>query len=94
MAKILSSGVDTVADSIRQRFDSLTRAERQLANTLLENYPVSGLGSITQVAEKSAVSSPTVLRMVKKLGFKGFPEFKIELRRELETKIADPIYQW
>ncbi len=91
MAKILSSGVDTVADSIRQHFDSLTRAERQLANTILENYPVSGLGSITQVAENLAVSSPTVLRMVKKLGFKGFPEFKIELRRELETKIAGPI---
>jgi DNA-binding MurR/RpiR family transcriptional regulator len=81
----------TIAESIRLAFDSLTRAERQLANTIVENYPVSGLGSITQVAEKSGVSSPTIVRMVKKLGFKGFPEFQTELRRELEAKIAGPI---
>lgn len=82
---------DTIADAISQAFDSLTRAERQLANTIVENYPVSGLGTITQVAEKSGVSSPTIVRMVKKLGFKGFPDFQIQLRRELEAKITGPI---
>ena len=82
---------DTIADAISQAFDSLTRAERQLANTIVENYPVSGLGTITQVAEKSGVSSPTIVRMVKKLGFKGFPDFQIKLRRELEAKITGPI---
>ena len=57
-----SSADNTIAESIRLAFDSLTRAERQLANTIVENYPVSGLGSITQVAEKSGVSSPTIVR--------------------------------
>ena len=81
----------TVAESIQLAFPRLTRAERQLANLIAENYPVSGLGSITQVAEKAGVSSPTIVRMVKKLGFKGFPEFQLELRRELEAKICGPI---
>ncbi|HIC80352.1 MAG TPA: MurR/RpiR family transcriptional regulator, partial [Kiloniellaceae bacterium] len=53
----------TVAERIRGHFESLTRAERQLANTMLANYPVSGLGSITAVSESAGVSTPTVARM-------------------------------
>ncbi|MCF8481092.1 MAG: MurR/RpiR family transcriptional regulator [Rhodospirillum sp.] len=81
----------TVAERIRARFDDLTRAERQLANTILENYPVSGLGSITTVAEASGVSTPTVARMAKKLGFGGFPDLQGALRGELEATISSPI---
>lgn len=81
----------TVAEKIRSKFEQLTRAERQLANAMLENYPVSGLGSITSVAEISNVSTPTVVRMAKKLGFKGFPEMQAALRSELEATISNPI---
>ena len=81
----------TLAERIRDKFESLTRAERQLANAMLENYPVSGLGSITAVAEASGVSSPTVARMARKLGFGGFPELQAELRAELEATISNPI---
>lgn len=82
---------DTIEDLLRRRLDSLTRAERQLAQSLLQNYPVSGLGSITTVAEAAEVSTPTVARMVQKLGFSGFPEFQAGLRRELEATISNPI---
>ena len=81
----------TVAEKIRSKFEELTRAERQLANAMLDNYPVSGLGSITTVAEISDVSTPTVVRMAKKLGFKGFPEMQAALRGELEATISNPI---
>lgn len=81
----------TVAERIRSKFDSLTRAERQLANAMLERYPVSGLGSITAVAEASGISTPTVARMAKKLGFGGFPEMQATLRAELEATLSNPI---
>ncbi|SIQ22464.1 transcriptional regulator, RpiR family [Rhizobium sp. RU20A] len=81
----------TVSDVIHARFDALTRAERQLAEMLLENYPVSGLGSITTVAENARVSTPTVARMVQKLGFRGFPDFQARLHQELEATISNPI---
>lgn len=81
----------TVAERIRDRFEALTRAERQLANAMLQNYPVSGLGSITAVAETSGVSTPTVARMAKKLGFSGFPAMQATLRAELEATISNPI---
>ena len=81
----------TVSDVIRHRYDSLTRAEKQLADRILENYPVSGLGSITTIAESAGVSTPTVARMVQKLGFKGYPEFQSHLHQELEETISNPI---
>jgi len=81
----------TIADKLQQSVAQLTRAERQLAGSILDNYPVSGLGSITEVAKNAEVSTPTVVRMVRKLGFEGFPQFQAELRRELEAKITTPI---
>jgi len=81
----------TIAARLQTKFETLTRAERQLADAIMENYPVSGLGSITSVAEKAEVSTPTVARLVQKLNFKGFPEFQKQLRKELEAKISGPI---
>jgi len=82
---------DTISERLKKGFAGLTRAERQLADAILENYPVSGLGSITIVAKSADVSTPTVARMVQKIGFKGFPEFQAALRRELQDKVSGPI---
>lgn len=82
---------DTIAERLKGAFDTLTRAERQLADSLLQSYPVSGLTSITQVAQNADVSTPTVVRMVQKLGYAGFPAFQAALRSELEARISDPI---
>ena len=81
----------TISDRIQQKLDALTRAERQLALSILENYPASGLGPLTALAKDADVSVPTVARMVHKLGFRGYPEFQAELREELRAKAKDPI---
>ncbi|MCF6321410.1 MAG: MurR/RpiR family transcriptional regulator [Rhizobiaceae bacterium] len=81
----------TVAERIRAEMSNLTRAERQLANAILDNYPISGLGSITALSKTSRVSNPTIVRMVKKLGFAGFPQLQVQLRSEVEATISNPI---
>lgn len=87
----MSNASKTVSDVINTRFDTLTRAEKQLAKSLLDNYPVSGLGSITTVAENARVSTPTVARMVQKLGYKGYPDFQAHLHQEVEATISNPL---
>lgn len=82
---------ETILERIRSAHGTLTRAERQLVDTLTENYPVSGLGSITRIAEAARVSTPTVARTVRKLGFGGFPELQDALRQKLEARMSDPI---
>ena len=81
----------TVRDLIRDAFETLTTAERKLAASLLENYPAAGLASITIVADSAGVSTPTVARMVQKLGFKGYPQFHKALRDELEATLSGPV---
>lgn len=80
-----------IAVLLKERFEGMTRAERQLSNAILGNYPLSGLGSITALAETADVSPATVARLVQKLGFKGFPEFQAALRAEVEVKLENPI---
>lgn len=81
----------TIAEKLRGRADSLTRSERVLSDVILQNYPVSALGSITALAGAAEVSTPTVARLVQKLGFSGFPEFQKALRDELDEKISSPL---
>jgi DNA-binding MurR/RpiR family transcriptional regulator len=81
----------TIAERIRSQFNNLTKSERQLADVILKNYPISGLGSITNIAKTAVISTPTVMRMAKKLGFSGFPEFQTQLHVELEETISNPI---
>ena len=81
----------TVAEIMHGKRDAMTRAERQLASAILDNYPISGLGSITELAEAASVSTPTVARMVQKLGYSGYAEFQNALRDELEAIISNPI---
>lgn len=90
-ARSLPKASGTVRDLIRDNYASLTHAERKLANSLLENYPASGLASITIVAAKAEASTATVARLVQKLGFKGYPQFHQALRDELEATISGPI---
>jgi DNA-binding MurR/RpiR family transcriptional regulator len=80
----------TVRELIRDQYKTLTQSERKFANSLLENYPVAGLASITIVASNADVSTPTVARMVQKLGFKGYPQFHQALLKELEAKVSGP----
>lgn len=81
----------TISDVIQAQRDEMTRAELRLADVILENYPVSGLGSITELAEKAQVSTPTVARMVQKLGISGYPQFQARLRDELAQMISGPV---
>ena len=81
----------TISERIQDKLDELTRAERQLALSILENYPASGLGPLAALAKGANVSVPTVARMVQKLGFKGYPEFQANLRDELGAIAKGPI---
>lgn len=87
----MRSKATTHEELIRSAFDSLTRAERQLASHILRHYPVAALGSITTLAKSAGVSTPTVVRLVQKIGFKGYPDFQAGLRTEVEERLISPL---
>ena len=81
----------TLDDQLRAALPDLTRAERQLATHVLAHYPVAALGSITVLAKAAQVSTPTVVRLAQKLGYKGYPDFQAALRGEVEAMLVTPI---
>lgn len=78
-------------EAMRIALPDLTRAERQLATHILRHYPVAALGSITALAKAAEVSTPTVVRLVQKLGYKGYPDYQHALRGEVEAMLVSPI---
>jgi len=81
----------SMEDRIRVAMSGMTRAERQLASYMLGNFPVSVLGSVAEVAQAAGVSGPTVVRLVRKLGYSGYPEFRSQLHEEMGARLASPI---
>jgi DNA-binding MurR/RpiR family transcriptional regulator len=86
MAKPLS-----VKDRLHDNAAALTPAERQLTSVLMQDYPVGGLQSITKIADAAGVSTPTVIRLARKLGFDGFPELQAAMRDEASAQFKTPI---
>ena len=81
----------TVSAKLLAHHDDMTPSERQLLKALMDDYPIAGLSSITELASKAGVSTTTVARLLQKTGFDGFPQFQAALRGELKEMISDPI---
>ncbi|MGW1137045.1 MurR/RpiR family transcriptional regulator [Streptomyces zhihengii] len=81
----------TIADDIRSKLGDLSPAERKVARVILSGYPSSGFETVAVIAERAAVSTPTVLRFVGRIGYNGFPDFQAALRGELDERNASPL---
>lgn len=81
----------SVKDRLHDHLCALTPAERQVSGVLLRDYPVGGLQSITRLAGAAGVSTPTVIRLARKLGFDGFPELQAAMRDEASEQFKTPI---
>jgi DNA-binding MurR/RpiR family transcriptional regulator len=80
-----------IEDRLRAALSEMTRAERQLATHILQHFPVAALGSITALAKAAEVSTPTVVRLCQKLGYRGYPDFQGALRGEVEAMLISPL---
>lgn len=76
-------------------YDRLTKAEKKIADYILERPEDVIHYSISEFAKIVGVGEATVHRLVKKIGFEGFQKFKIELAKEVSrmeiTFVEDPL---
>lgn len=84
----------TIETQLREALPVLSPTGRKLADYVLAHYPVAALGSIHALSKAADVSSPTVLRLVQRLGFRGYPDFQASLRTEVEGMLASPIAKY
>jgi len=71
---------------MEQYKNKFTKSEQKLYNYIHENFEQIIYQSLTEIANACNVGEATVLRFCRKLGYKGYQEFKLALARELSTR--------
>jgi DNA-binding MurR/RpiR family transcriptional regulator len=74
---------------IRGVYETLPRSERKVADYVLNHADEVIHSSVTDLAQTLEVSESTVVRFCQRLGYQGYPEFKILLARDLGTPFQD-----
>ena len=85
------SASDTVAERITDIFETLGRREQDVAREILRQYPLSALSTVAALAERSSVSTATVLRLVQRLNLNGYGEFQEAVKSDVARLLETPL---
>ncbi len=73
----------TLLSRIQDHSLRLTASDRRIVEILLAPHGEAAFLSAAQLAERAQVHETTATRLAQKLGFRGYPELRAELRREV-----------
>ncbi|WVT76661.1 MurR/RpiR family transcriptional regulator (plasmid) [Sinorhizobium chiapasense] len=73
----------TILDRIKTHSRRLTDADQKLIATMLENRAEAAFLSGPQLSQRASVHEATATRLAQKLGYKGFPDLRAQLQREV-----------
>lgn len=76
---------------IKKKYEELDPAEKKLADYILQQVSYIPYVSMDSLADEVNISKTTVIRFCKKLGFKGFKDFKIGLLKFISIKSSHSI---
>ncbi|BCA28446.1 MurR/RpiR family transcriptional regulator [Metapseudomonas otitidis] len=75
-------------EQIQGRLDELNKAERKVAEVILQDPQQATRFSIAALAQAAQVSEPTVNRFCRSFGVNGYPELKMQLAQSLASGAA------
>ncbi len=67
---------------IESFYPALTKQEKKIADFIKQQKQEIAIMNLQEINEKISVSEATITRFVRKLGFKGFIDFKLEIAKE------------
>ncbi|WP_139892528.1 MurR/RpiR family transcriptional regulator [Bacillus sp. D386] len=76
---------------IKSVYNSLTKTEQKVADYIMGNHEEAVYSSVTDLAEMVGVGETTVLRFCRKLGYRGFQEFKLSVAQNL-MEVDEHVY--
>ncbi|MDR7314601.1 MurR/RpiR family transcriptional regulator [Brevibacillus nitrificans] len=74
---------------IQSLLPSFTKSEQKVAHIVLNQTESVIYSSVIDLAEKAEVGETTVLRFCRKIGFRGYQEFKLALAQELVNPVKN-----
>jgi DNA-binding MurR/RpiR family transcriptional regulator len=76
---------------VLERADSLTRAERRIAEAVLATPQLVGFGTVADLATAAGVGTATVVRFATKLGFDGYTDLQQSVQRDLTGQLRPAV---
>ncbi|WP_409346546.1 MurR/RpiR family transcriptional regulator [Paenibacillus sp. MBLB4367] len=73
--------------NISSHYQSLTKTEQKIADAVLSDPEAVVYSTLTDLAERAGVGETSVLRLCRKLKFRGYHEFKLAIAQDLVTPI-------
>lgn len=70
---------------LRSIYPSLTKTEKKVADVVEQHPEETIMLTVTDLAEKANVSETTVIRFCRRLGFRGFQEFKLSVAQHMSN---------
>lgn len=64
-------------------YSSLTKAEKKVADAVRNNPEEAVMATVTDLSEQAKVGETSVIRFCRKLGFRGYHEFKLSIAQDL-----------
>lgn len=72
-------------DNVKMHFDELSENDKEIVRYLQQNMADAINSSIIELGEATLSSKSTVLRLAKKLGFRGFSDLKFQLEQDYKA---------
>lgn len=73
---------------IRDRYNDLTKSEKQIANFLRKNQEESAFLSAGEIAERLGLSEATLVRFARTLGFNSYPSMRGVLQENFRRRVT------
>ncbi|MGP4079246.1 MurR/RpiR family transcriptional regulator [Pseudalkalibacillus sp. R45] len=74
---------------INSYFPALTKSEQKVADIVMQQLDQVIYYSVTDLADAAEVGETTVLRFCRKIGLKGYQEFKLAIAKDLANRTGD-----
>ena len=77
-----------ILDRVREVYPSLSKSQRLIADSILENWENTAFVSPRELGERLGVSETTVIRFAKTLGYSGFSELREHSQNLIKEKLT------
>lgn len=78
-----------IADRINQSIKDMTKSERQVAAYFQEHFDDFAFYTLDRISDEIGISTTSVIRFCRRLGFTGYKAFQEALRTDVKYKQAD-----
>ena len=82
--------MEKIIDRITRDFETYTNSHKAVATYILANYDESAFMTLEQLSSSAGVSTTTVIRFARELGYDGYSSMQDALRIDLRTKVSLP----